>query len=474
MDAGRLPRHEGRGRLGRGLHRVLLDQPRVRRDALRVGAAVGRRGHAGAVADDRPRARARRAGRGRAVARRRLRRGPRVAAAAAGAVADRQRPGQRGGAKDDGAGRHPAGAGASGSRPRSGHAAPASTSSTCTGRTPTCPRSSCRPCTTAAPTSTAASSRTARGSGWRRSSWSRRRSATMSRSRCGSPPTRWSCPGVPIEEGLEFIRAADPMVDLWDVVIGSMWGPGRLDSGPSRFFDQGYQMELVGPCPRGDRQADRGGGPVHRPRPDGRPGAGRHRRPDRRGAAVDLGSVPAGARSSRAATTRSASASAATPATRGRSGAGTWAAPRTRPPARSTAAAGIRSGSTAPRTPTGRCWWWAPGRPAWSAPRCSASAAWSWCTWSTAATTSAAACAGSRACPGSGRWGHVIDYRRAQLDRLDNVSLGLGTPAVGGRRARLRRPDRGRGDRLALGRRRHQRRHAAADPRRRFARCRTC
>ena len=52
--------------------------------------------------------------------------------------------------------------------------------------------------------------------------------------------------GVPIEEGLEFIRAADHMVDLWDVVIGSMWGAGRLDSGPSRFFDQGYQMRWSG------------------------------------------------------------------------------------------------------------------------------------------------------------------------------------------------------------------------------------
>ena len=51
---------------------------------------------------------------------------------------------------------------------------------------------------------------------------------------------------VPIEDGLEFIRAADHMVDLWDVVIGSMWGPGRLDSGPSRFFDQGYQLEWSG------------------------------------------------------------------------------------------------------------------------------------------------------------------------------------------------------------------------------------
>ena len=29
--------------------------------------------------------------------------------------------------------------------------------------------------------------------------------------------------------------------------------------------------------------------------------------------------------------------------------------------------------------------------------------------------------------PGLGTWGYVVDYRRAQMDRLDNVSLGLGT-----------------------------------------------
>ncbi len=52
--------------------------------------------------------------------------------------------------------------------------------------------------------------------------------------------------GVPMEDGLAFIRAADHMVDLWDVVIGSMWGAGRLDSGPSRFYDQGYQMQWSG------------------------------------------------------------------------------------------------------------------------------------------------------------------------------------------------------------------------------------
>ena len=48
--------------------------------------------------------------------------------------------------------------------------APASTSCTCTARTPTCRSSSCRRSTTSAPTSTAARSRTGRASGGRRSS----------------------------------------------------------------------------------------------------------------------------------------------------------------------------------------------------------------------------------------------------------------------------------------------------------------
>ena len=52
--------------------------------------------------------------------------------------------------------------------------------------------------------------------------------------------------GVDLDEGLAFIRAADPMVDLWDVTIGSMAGMGRLDAGPSRFYEQGYQLEWSG------------------------------------------------------------------------------------------------------------------------------------------------------------------------------------------------------------------------------------
>ena len=51
--------------------------------------------------------------------------------------------------------------------------------------------------------------------------------------------------GVELEEGLAFIRAADHLVDLWDVNVGSAieWSK---DSGPSRFFPQGHQLEWTG------------------------------------------------------------------------------------------------------------------------------------------------------------------------------------------------------------------------------------
>ena len=49
-------------------------------------------------------------------------------------------------------------------------------------------------------------------------------------------------PGIDVDEALEFIRLADPLVDLWDVNVGSiaLWSH---DSGPSRFFAEGYQLQ---------------------------------------------------------------------------------------------------------------------------------------------------------------------------------------------------------------------------------------
>ena len=50
--------------------------------------------------------------------------------------------------------------------------------------------------------------------------------------------------GVELDEGLEFVRAADHLVDLWDVNVGSI-AEWSKDSGASRFF-KGYQLEWTG------------------------------------------------------------------------------------------------------------------------------------------------------------------------------------------------------------------------------------
>ncbi len=47
--------------------------------------------------------------------------------------------------------------------------------------------------------------------------------------------------GVDLDEGLEFVRLADHLVDLWDVTVGSI-ADWALDSGPSRFFAEGWQL----------------------------------------------------------------------------------------------------------------------------------------------------------------------------------------------------------------------------------------
>ncbi|HXV57815.1 MAG TPA: FAD-dependent oxidoreductase [Gaiellaceae bacterium] len=51
--------------------------------------------------------------------------------------------------------------------------------------------------------------------------------------------------GVELEEGLAFVRLADGLVDLWDVNVGSILEWSK-DSGASRFFPEGYQLEWTG------------------------------------------------------------------------------------------------------------------------------------------------------------------------------------------------------------------------------------
>src|SRR3989337_4498767 len=52
-------------------------------------------------------------------------------------------------------------------------------------------------------------------------------------------------PGIEVEEALEFVRLADHLVDLWDVNVGSI-AEWSKDSGASRFFAEGYQLEWTG------------------------------------------------------------------------------------------------------------------------------------------------------------------------------------------------------------------------------------
>lgn len=60
--------------------------------------------------------------------------------------------------------------------------------------------------------------------------------------------------GVELAEGLAFVAAADGLVDLWDVNIGSITEWSK-DSGASRFFAAGYQLEWTGRVREATRKA---------------------------------------------------------------------------------------------------------------------------------------------------------------------------------------------------------------------------
>ena len=186
---------EGRGRLGRGLHRGGARQPGLR---LLAG---GLRSASGTTTTSQPRPHVRggpslttrspgSSSRTEAATRRAGNRAwPAIAPVAARErlLLARRRQG-------DGAGRHPARAGRLGPGRRGARATSASTSSTSTAGTATCRCSSSRPSTTSAPTPTAARSRTARASGSRRSRPCARRSATTARSPSGSASRRSARP----------------------------------------------------------------------------------------------------------------------------------------------------------------------------------------------------------------------------------------------------------------------------------------
>jgi len=80
--------------------------------------------------------------------------------------------------------------------------------------------------------------------------------------------------GVELDEGLGFVRLADHLVDLWDVNVGSI-AEWSKDSGASRFFAEGYQLEWTG------RVREETSKPIV--------GVGRYTNPDRMAEVVDSG-----------------------------------------------------------------------------------------------------------------------------------------------------------------------------------------
>ncbi|MGH2680636.1 MAG: hypothetical protein ACRDG8_09190 [Actinomycetota bacterium] len=156
--------------------------------------------------------------------------------------------------------------------------------------------------------------------------------------------------GVHVEEALEFITLADDLVDLWDVNVGSI-ADWSKDSGTSRYFDEGYQLEWTG----GLRQAT--SKPIV--------GVGRLTSPDRMASIVRSGAwdlVGAARPSIADPFLPQKVAEGRTDEIRECTGSNVCimkvaasdisAASRTRPRARSTAAAGTPSGSRRPPTPT--------------------------------------------------------------------------------------------------------------------------
>ena len=98
--------------------------------------------------------------------------------------------------------------------------------------------------------------------------------------------------GVELDESLRFIAAADDLVDLWDVNVGSI-SEWSKDSGASRFFREGYQLEWTGGLKEATRKPVVGVGRLTEPGPHGRHRAARGLGPHRRRAPFDRRPVPA-------------------------------------------------------------------------------------------------------------------------------------------------------------------------------------
>ena len=158
------------------------------------------------------------------------------------------------------------------------------------------------------------------------------------------------------EDGARFVEYCDDLVDLWDLTVGDIaeWGQ---NAGPSRFFEENHEKPYTGRSRPATTPTSRSSASAASRTPtrwsrSSTPASSTSSA--RRAPRSRIRSCPR--RSRRAGSTTSASASAATSASRaGRSAARRWSAPRTRPPARSTAAAGIPRSSIRRPTATRAC-----------------------------------------------------------------------------------------------------------------------
>ncbi len=314
----------------------------------------------------------------------------------------------------------------------------ASTSSTSTAATATCRFSSFRPSTTSARTSTEARSRTARASGSRRS-----RSCSEAVGDDCAIAVRFCVEalgpaGVEFDEGLEFVRARRP-------ARRSLGRERRLDYRvveglrTSRFFQEGYQLEWTGRVREATAKPIVGVGRLTSP--DRMAEIIRTRRWDLIGAArpsIADPFLPKKIEEGRYGEMRECIGCNVC-VIEGRGAATTSAAPRTPRRARSTVAAGTRSASSRPPTrQPRRARRRRRARRAWSARSFSASAASAASTSSTPRPISAGSCAGSRAFLAWANGAACSTGAAVQLDKLGNVEVLLGRPALRAGRARVR------------------------------------
>ena len=407
-----------------GLHRVLLDPPRVRRHAPRLGAPLGRRRHQEPRVHVRHAPRARRARRRRALVRRPARALHGDALRPARALADPERLRVPDLPEGDGQGRHPDGAGLlrrgrqAGTRGRLRHrlrlrlallppaAVPDAVLQPAHGRVRRLLRE---------PRALLARDDRAGARGRRRRLRDRRPHVDRHVHGRGRHAARARLPAVRRDVRRDRRRLGHQRLRHLRV------GRGR---------DAVALLRVRAACSRGRRPSRRGEEararrrPLHEPRPDGRGDRVRARSTSSPPAARPSPIPSCRARSTRAASTTSASASAATSASRaGRSAARRSSARRTRPPARSTAAAGIPSASTQAENADNDVLVVGAGPAGMECAMVLGKRGMRRVHLVEASDDMGGIMRWIPQLPGLGEWARVVNYRKIQIDKLKNVEF---------------------------------------------------